>query len=366
MRFIGIDLHKRSMTACVIDQKTGETFHKTLPTNNLKVIQAFFEGLVEFQAVMEATATYEWLWELLEPFAQRLLLAHPKKIKVISESMAKTDRRDAYFLAWLLSQDAIPEAHRPTPRQRAYQQLVRHRVSLVRERVRIRVKMRNAFANRNIQDKGLFTTVSPMDLAKKLPAAERFCVEENAKLYLQLSERIETAEKKLDEFRKGAPEAEKKNHGIVCSVPGVGKVTADVVLSTLGKVERFSSVRKVGAYSGLIPGMRSSDKKRKELPITKEGPRLLRWALVEAAWRSLRSSPYWKDQFGRIARTRGKKKAIVAIARRILGVIFTLLKKGERYVERAKSPPALSPPVHPSGGSKSGKARTALAFVGTR
>ena len=334
MRFIGIDLHKRSMTVCVIDRVTGETFLKTLPTSQPDDIRAFFQGLVKFQAVMEATATYEWLWELLEPLAERIVLAHPKKVKVISESMRKSDKRDAYFLAWLLSQDAVPEAHRPTPRQRAYQQLVRHRVFLVRERTKVLVKVKNYFAARNINHGGLFRAVDPRKLATKLPPAECLCVQALVELHEKLQELIEKSEKELTKFRKAAPAAEKKAHDIVCSVPGVGYVTADVVLSTIGTVDRFPSVRKIASYSGLIPGLRTSDKTRKELPITKEGPRILRWALVEAAWRCIRTSRYWEDQFERIARRRGRKKAIVAVARRLIGVIFALLKKGESYRER--------------------------------
>ena len=125
MLFAGIDLHKRSLTVCVIDKKTGETFDQRFSCSEESRILKFFKELGTFQAVVEASATYDWLWELLEPYADRLVLAHPKKIRMIAESMKKTDRNDAFFLAWLLSQDSVPEAHRPTPHQREYQLLVR-------------------------------------------------------------------------------------------------------------------------------------------------------------------------------------------------------------------------------------------------
>lgn len=336
MRYVGIDLHKRSLTVCVIDRVTGETFGRRLLCQDQAEILEYFRKLGKFQAVVEASATYEWLWELLEPIAERLVLAHPKKVRVIAESMAKTDKRDAAFLAWLLSQDSVPEAHRPSPRQRAYQHLVRHRVFLVRQCAKIKVKIKHLFAARNVDCKGIFTQVKAATLAKVLPEAERFRVEELEAILEALVVRLDKAEKALKAFRKAAPPAEKENHAIITSVPGAGFVTADVVLSTLGDVRRFSSVKKVTSYSGLVPGIRISDnhRKRKELHITKEGSRLLRSMLVQAAWRAIRESSYWLRDFERVAQRRGRKKAIVAVARRLLGVIYTLLKQQRGYVDQ--------------------------------
>ena len=86
----------------------------------IRRILRFFEGLGTFQAVVEATASYEWLWQLLEPVADRLVLAHPKKLRVIAESTRKSDQLDAQVLAEFLAMDMIPEAYRPTPRQRQH------------------------------------------------------------------------------------------------------------------------------------------------------------------------------------------------------------------------------------------------------
>ena len=342
MRFVGIDLHKRSLTVCVIDKKSGETFDRRFSCSEEAKIRAFFEDGGAFQAVVEASATYQWLWELLEPLAQRLVLAHPKKIRIIAESMKKTDRRDAYFLAWLLSQDAVPEAHCPTPRQREYQHLVKHRQFLVHARTRLKTQIRSILARRNFDIKGLFSSKGREYLAQlPLTPTERFRIREDFRLLESLEGQVGAVENELRNFRKEAARQEKKNHQIITSVPGFGNLTADVLLSTLGDIERFSSEGKVASYSGLCPGYRVSDTKRRELPITKEGPRILRSMLVQAAWSAIRYSDYWKETFERIARRRGRKKAVVAVARKLLVVVYSLLKSGNTYCEKLVIPQIL-------------------------
>lgn len=349
MRFVGIDLHKRSMTVCVFDKTTGETFDRRFLATESKAIVEFFRGLGPFAAVLEATATYEWLWELLEPLAARLLLAHPRKLAVIAESMKKSDKHDAHFLAWLLAMDSVPEAHRPLPRRRQYQHLVKHRAGLVKLRTRVKNQIRAVLAARNLDRPGIFTAKGKALIAEaNLSVAERFRVDDLLRSLEGLEERIKVVERELKRFRAEAPEEEKKAHAIVSSVPGVGELTADVVLSTLGDVNRFPNAKKCAAYAGLAPGFRESDQTRKELGITKEGPAILRWSLVEAAWAAIRYSRYWREQFERLAARRGRKKAAVAVGRRLLAVIYGLLKKGVSYSEaahKAQGDPLPKPPT---------------------
>lgn len=336
MHSIGIDLHKRSLTVCVIDKNTGETYTSRFLCQDKERILAFFEKQRPFEAVIEATATYEWLWILLEPVAKRLVLAHPRKLRIIAESKKKTDRFDAQTLADMLAKDEIPEAHRPTPRQREYQQLVKHRCSLIRRRSQTRIQIRSILANRNLDRPGIFSQEGRTYLSgAKLPPAEKYCVQVLLSLLDTIEEHIENASGELKKFREAVPAAERKNHKIAKSVPGVGDIIADVILSSMGNVARFPSIRKATAYAGLVPGVRQSEKKRRELGITKEGPRILRWALVEAAWRAVRYSSYWESVFLGLSKRRRKKIAIVAVARRLLGVIYTLLKKQETYTLKA-------------------------------
>jgi transposase len=221
VNYVGIDLHKKTIVLCVLDQERRVVARRTFACCDTQNILEFFRGLGTFQAVVEATASYEWLVELIEPLADQVVLANPSKVYEIAHSKKKTDRHDAQVLA---------EA---------------------------RAKLR--------------------------------------------------------------------------TVPGVGPVTIDVVVSELGDVGRFHSAKAVCAYAGLVPGVRQSSDKRKDLPITKAGSPLLRWALVEAAWRAVRQGAAWRRVYQDIKKRAGGKKAIVAVARRLLCVLYAMLRDGTNY-----------------------------------
>ena len=111
----------------------------------------------------------------------------------------------------------------------------------------------------------------------------------------------------------------------------MGEVVSEVVLAELGDVDRFGSIKEATAYAGLVPGKRESAGKGKELGITKKGSRLLRWAMVEAAWQAVRNSAQWRNVYDRLKRRRGAKRAIIAVARRLLGMLTSMLKAESRY-----------------------------------
>jgi transposase len=113
----------------------------------------------------------------------------------------------------------------------------------------------------------------------------------------------------------------------------VGEITSEVVIAELGDVERFHSAKQVVAYAGIAPGRRQSSDKSHDLPISKQGSGLLRWVLVEAAWQLVRRSAYWAGIYAALSRRRGKRRAIVAIARRLLGVMVALLRSEQEYRE---------------------------------
>ena len=333
MKYVGIDLHKKTIALCVVNKDRKVLARKQFLCLDVTGIIAFFRGLGEFQFVVEATATYEWLVQLLEPLAADWVLAHPGKMRVIAETAKKTDKLDAQTLAEFLALAMIPKAYRPTARQREHRVLVRHRVECRQRISRLKCQIRHLAATYNADHRDLFQADKLQELRQRsdLTGADRFLLDERLSNYEHALQRLAAAKAEVRRFARLGSPAEQKEREILLSAPGVGEVVSEVVLAELGDVNRFGSIKEATSYAGLVPAKRESAGKGKELGITKKGSRLLRWAMVEGAWQAVRHSARWRQVFDRLKRRRGAKRAIVAVARRLLGVLASMLKAGERY-----------------------------------
>ena len=336
MKFVGVDLHKKTISVCVMVKEEGQrkvAQRKRLRCEEAESIREFFEQLGEFQVVVEATSSYEWFLLLVEDLADRWVLAHPKKLRVIAESKNKSDKIDAQVLAEFLLLDMLPAAYRPSPRVREHRVLVRHRHWLLGRIRSVKCKLRHKLAHYNADIAELFTQRGQEHLAKlAMGHADRFECQALSQ-QLQLAEQqLKEVDAELREFGKTAPAAEREARAVLATIPQVGAVTIDVVLSELGDWRRFGSAKRVVSYAGLDPGFRESAGKAKQLHISKEGSRLLRWVLVETAWRLVNNYRRWRTVFEKLKRNTGsEKKAIVGVARRVLCVMYAMLREGTRY-----------------------------------
>jgi transposase len=334
MNFIGVDLHKKSITLCVMNENLKVLARKTLSCDQPDLIVDFFQPLAPFQVVVEATASYLWFVDLLEPLAQRVVLANPKKLRIIAESTKKTDRLDAQILAEFLTRDMIPEAYMPTPRQRQHRALVRHRQYLRGRMSSVRCKIHHILSDYNADRRDLFSTQCGPAYFKEisLSDSDRFVIKQLWSEWDDHQSRLLALTKKIKAFIAKAPTREKEARAILKTAPGVGFVTAEVILSELGDVSRFRNAKAVCAYAGLVPVVKQSGGKRsKDLGISKQGSGLLRWALVESAWRLVKTSLRWSAFFARLRKRSGNKRAIVAVARKFLCVLYAMLKTSTPY-----------------------------------
>jgi transposase len=333
MKYVGIDLHKKTIVICVVNQERKVLERKKFLCLDVPQIKAWFGQLGEFRFVVEATATYEWLVQLLEPLAAGWILAHPGKMRVIAESTKKTDKLDAKTLAEFLALDLIPPAYRPNARQREHRKLVRHRAKCQQRVSRVKCRLRHLAASYNADHRQLLQAEQLAQLQQRpeLSAADRFLLAEYRREYEQALEQLKAAQAELKRFGGQGSAAEQAQRELLRSVPGVGEVVSEVVLAELGDGARFPSLKDATAYAGLVPGKRQSDTKSKDLGITKKGSALLRWAMVEAAWVAVAQSARWRGVYEGLKRRRQSKRAIIGVARRLLAVLVSMLKSGTKY-----------------------------------
>ncbi len=249
MKYVGVDLHKQSISVCVMvkdGEKRKVERRFSLNCADEEEIRRQFERLVPFQVVVEATSSYEWFLLRIEDLANRWVLAHPKRLRVIAESKNKSDKIDAHVLAEFLLLDMIPEAYRPTPRIRQHRVLVRHRQAVQRQITAVKCKLRHKAAFYNADTPQLFTTRGLKHLAGiAMSSADRFECRALEDQLAFLQGQLSAVDQELANFAKTAPVAERKAKAVLAAVPEVGPVTTDMVLSETGDVRQFRGTKRI-------------------------------------------------------------------------------------------------------------------------
>lgn len=341
MKFVGADLHKKSISFCVVEvvERTCRVVERRrLGCHQVAAIARFLRSLGRFQITVEATIGYDWFAALAEHYAQRVVIAHPGKLRIIADSTRKTDRIDAQVLAEFLAHDMIPEAWRATPRVRQHRSLVRRRQKIQSRITSIKNTIRGILTRYNADRRDLFTRLGRLAVLK-LPFfdEEKWLLEDLWEDLEQTQQRLEIIDDRLRRFAGAAPIKEREARAVLATMPGVGPITIDVLLAELGDWERFGGGDAVVAFAGLAPGVRESDGRRHALRLTKAGSPLLRWVLIQLAHRVKRTTARWRAVFERLTRHVGKKKATCAIARRLLLVLYAMLRDGKGYQLAAAS-----------------------------
>ncbi|NOY41678.1 MAG: IS110 family transposase [Planctomycetes bacterium] len=335
MKYVGADLHKKSISFCVVeivDRTTHVIQRRRILCQDVAQIKDFLRMLGLFQITVEATIGYDWFAGVAEKYAERVVIAHAGKLRIIAESTCKTDKIDARILAEFLAHNMIPEAWRATPRVRQHRSLVRRRQKIQSRITAIKNTIRGVLTRYNADRQDLFSKLGRLASQQlQLLAEERWLLEDLWEDFDEACRRLEKVEERLVRFASQGTIREHEARAVLATMPGVGLVTIDVLLAELGDWERFGSGDAVVAFAGLAPGVRESDGRRKDLRLTKAGSPLLRWVMVQLAHRMKRNSCRWQVVFDRLSQRVGKKKATCAIARRLLLVVYAMLRDGKAY-----------------------------------
>jgi transposase len=279
---------------------------------------------------IEACGYESWLCDVFESHGLNVHLGHPLKTKAIAEAKIKTDKIDSRILAELLAYDLLPEAYLPKDSVRQQRALLRYRQSIARMRTQTKNRIHfllDRLGIRSPEVSDLFGCKGILWLKQlSLKGHYQSILQGHLEILEFVSQKIHALDKLLFNLLKENPQAE-----LLQSIPGVGRFTAFLLLAEIGPISRFQNEERLCSYSGLIPSVYQSGLKEYRGPITKQGNKFIRWALIEAAHTAIKKDPFLKDFYQRIKVKKGISKALVAVARKLLVSVFHVLTKNQTY-----------------------------------
>jgi transposase len=320
-RHIGVDLHRNRFTACTL-AGNGRTY---LRTWELGELARFAKGLrPDDQVAVEVTGNTRLFYEAIVERVRRVVVVNPTQFRLISRSVNKTDANDARLLARFLAQGLLPEVRMKSKTHAQVASLTQTRDALVKLRTKLKNKVNNLLSAR-----GINLRRESLTGAKGLQAVLSYPLEPIARVELGvIVEQIASLNASIAKLEETIRQEGRKlpGHTNLTSIKGIGDLGASILLSVIGDVEDFPSAEKLAAYFGIVPRVSNSNETERSGRITKRGNKLARTTLVQCALIAKRYSRYLSEHYERIKARRGVGKAIIAVARKLLGIVYRTLK----------------------------------------
>jgi transposase len=320
-RYLGVDLHRTQITVCT-RLENGRTYMRQWPLRELKL----FAGQLrpDDEIAVEATGNTRLFYDAVVKQVARVVVVNPGQFKVISQSVKKTDHHDAELLALYLSRALLPEVRMKDQEHRNMSHLAQTRDLLVKQRSALKGKINNLLSAEGINLKReTLSSKKALNRVLTLPLSPILAIEVRV-----LVDQIHSLSGSIAELEELIEEEGPKlaGHQNLISIKGVGSVSAAILLSSIGRVGDFADPGKLAAYFGLVPRVQNSNETERSGRITKQGNKLARTTLVQCSLVAKKYSSYLQQFYQRIQRRRGGGKAIIALARKFLGVIYHTLK----------------------------------------
>lgn len=329
MRYLGLDVHKRLVQACILDEQgqilANERFALTL--NSL--VHFARQHLDEDCALALEATTNTWaIVDALAPFCPRITVSNPMRTKAIASAKIKTDKVDAFVLAQLLRCGFLPSVWIPDADTRAERTLASRRSALTRQSIALKNRIHSILHQHLIQAPGELFSSAGLEWLQgvELPILARGEID----TLLRLLDALQTEQAAL---RQQINEAAFASDSIrlLMTLPGFDATTAHAFMAAIGDVTRFASADKLAAYLGLVPSVRQSAEHCHHGRITKQGNSNVRWLLVQAAQTAARHPGPLGHQFARLEHKKNRSIAIVAIARKLAVLAWHLLTTRTPY-----------------------------------
>jgi transposase len=329
-RYIGLDLHKRTLEVCFVDE-VGSIIKRMEIQVSREAITAFARSQLQpdDRIAVEATGNAWPVVRLLRPYVAEIAVGNGMKTRLIAQARIKTDKVDALVLAQLLRTNFLPTVWQPDPETLRLRSLSHRRAALVQDRTGVKNRIHGILYSRMIKypDERLFSKPGLAWLKQvELDADARTSIDADLRLVDQLTREIDAIEQVLVEAV--APDPRVK---LLLTLPGVDVVCALALLAALGDLSRFPDGDHAASYLGLVPSTKQSAGHTYHGPITRAGDANARWVLIQAAQHLAKHPGPLGVFFRKIAKRKNWNVAVVATARKLVVIAYLMLKNGEPY-----------------------------------
>jgi len=329
-KFVGVDYHKRSSLVSIGDAEANCLLQNRIPNDEAAIRELFQRLPAGTPCAIESCRGYEWLIDLLTDIGIKVHVANARGVKLIAQTRCKTDKVDSRVLMELLAKGFLPTCYQPTAAERSLRERLRWRAQLVRTCTKFK-NMVHALLDK--ENKGF---ESPFSVKGRKRLSEVELLADRAELVGEHLNVIDFFDNVLGNESAWIRSltAELPEASLLKTVPGVGDIVSLMFIAEVGDVSRFRNASAVSAFLGLVPSVYSSGEKHRTGRITKMGCRLLRWLLIQSAWQAIKKSDGLRARFNKISRRTGKRKAIVAIARKLAEICYRVLKDRTVFDEK--------------------------------
>lgn len=321
--FVGVDLHERESQLAVFSQAGSLIMEKRIPTDGLEPFLNSLPG--EKHVAIESVGFVYPVYDRLSKLQScTVSVADPNNVRLIARSRLKHDRADARALGELLRTNFLPTSYMPDEETREKKLLINDRVRYGLRRGELRTSIRWLLKRRGIEVEKPFSAEGRRKLRELALREIDMRLEE-----LQL---VESFIERLDgEIASTVPTD--INSKLLDTLPGVGPYTALFLSSAIGDINRFQDSKHLCAYLGLVPSLHQSGDVALTGHITKEGNKFLRRNMVECARIAVRKDPHLREFYLKLSHTRGERKALIAVARKLAAYSYWMLKRNQTYEE---------------------------------
>jgi transposase len=335
MLHAGLDLSRNRLDVCLLSEhcEVLDRFAAPSDVDGLHGLVRRVGGLgLPVRAVIESMTGARFVHDTLEQLGWEVLIADAQKVKGLAPLACKTDKIDAQVLAVLSQRDLVPAIWLPDPGVRGERERARFRLHLVKHRSMLKNRIHAT----------LITFGHPCPVTDLFGVAGRALLDRvaipqpwrgtvDASLAL-----IEDLERQIDQLNRElrAGGADHRYVPLLLTVPGIGWVLAFTIAAEIGEIDRFATPKKLVGYTGLCPKVNQSGDRDRRGPLSKHGPRYLRWALLEATMHALRHPAYserYQRNKRRLGRQRGARVAQIDIARRLTEAIWHMLTTNQPF-----------------------------------